>query len=279
MSDSSSKKGGKKTKLEKIYELQGQLKVQKEENRRLKKEISHWKEKAKQHHHHEDMSVTSEITDGPSVTSAGGTTSEDKLKEALKSLKRVTVKQEMSINTLRQKSKQRRSELEQKDKVIEQLRAEIQALKKAHEKLRGHGTDDLGQLRARVADLELQLAKEDTLKKEQSKQLEKTNQDVSSLRNQLDFVRGRVQRVPSSRSLNSNTSSVSALEDLNRLKRELAHKTEKIVNLEFDLEAAREQIEDLKQKQQFETEFPATPAPGADDFFSDEEDDDDFWGN
>jgi chromosome segregation ATPase len=276
----------KKTKLEKICELESNLKLLKEENRRYRKEVAHLKEQQ----HNEEASQVSEFSDFPSVASAGGGKNEEKLKDALRALKRVTVKQELSLTTLRSKAKQRRNELEQKDSVIEKMREEIKSLKKAHDRLRGTETDDVGVLRKRLADLELKLAKEDTKNEEQNKRLLETSENVSTLRSQLDGVRGRVPRMASSKSLRSTESSHasrSSVEDVNRLKRELASKMEKIANLEYDLESAREEIVEMKQQKHamegfgdgFETAFPQTMAPGAEDFFSDEEDDeDDFWG-
>jgi DNA repair exonuclease SbcCD ATPase subunit len=275
----------KKTKLEKICELESSVKLLKEENRRCKKEVAHLKEQ-----HDDEESQVSEFSDFPSVTSPGGVKTEEKLKDALRALKRVTVKQELSLKTLRSKAKQRRNELEQKDSVIEQMREEIRSLKKAHDRMRGKDTDDVGMLKTRVVDLELKLAKEDTKNEEQNKRLVETTENVSTLRGQLDGLKGREPRRRSSKSLRSTESSLaskSSVEDVNKLKRELAKKMEKIANLEYDLETAQEEIVEMKQSKfamdgfgdGFETAFPATPAPGAEDFFSDDEDgDDDFWG-
>ena len=76
------------TKTEKIAELQGQLKILRDENRRLQQESN------------------GTNSEGLGNSSHHVSTKErDKLKEALKTLKRVTVKQEVSLATLRQKSK------------------------------------------------------------------------------------------------------------------------------------------------------------------------------
>lgn len=282
----------KKTKLDKIFELECNLKLLKEENQRYRKEVDHLKDQ-----HHEDESQVSEYSDflrsptSPPPVSGGGK-SEDKLKDALRALKRVTVKQELSLKTLRSKAKQRRGELEQKDKGIEKMREEIKSLKKAHDRMRGNETDDVGLLRQRVADLELKLATEDTKNEEQNKRLLETTENVSTLRGQLDGLKGRVPRGGGSKSGRSTGSSkastMSSLEDVNRLKRELATKMEKIANLEYDLESAREDIVEMKQTKfaldgfgdGFETAFPPTPSPGVeDDFFGgDDDEEDDFWG-
>jgi DNA repair exonuclease SbcCD ATPase subunit len=276
----------RKTKLEKICELESSLKLLKEENRRYKKEVAHLKDRHNEDEH--SASQVSEFSDFPSVTSpggkAGGRKNEEKLKDALRALKRVTVKQELSLKTLRSKAKQRRSELEQKDSIIEKMRDEIKALKKAHDRMRGNDTAGAGALRQRVADLELQLAKEDTKNEEQNKRLVETTENVSTLRGQLDGLKGRVSRAPSSQSVRSGSSQGSSVEDINRLKRELATKMEKIANLEYDLEVAQEEIVEMRQTKfatdafadGFGTAFPSNAA--AEDFFTDDEDDEeDFW--
>jgi hypothetical protein len=267
----------KKTKLEKIFELESSLRISKEGNRALKKELHYFKGKAGIPVD-EDGSVGSEFTDPSVASTVGG--GDNKLKEALRALKRVTVQQELSLKTLRVKAQQRRKEIEQKDEIFENLREEVESLKKAHNKLRGNGSDNVGALQARLADLELELAKEDTRKEDQTKKLTESRKDITSLRGQLEQIKGRPQRAPSSRSLKSADTSLSSADDVSRLKRELAKKMEKIANLEYDLESARDEIHELKQKKEFGFSFPATPAPGTEDFFSDnEEEEDDFWGS
>jgi len=260
----------RKTKLEKIAELESKVKILKEENSRFRKEIYSLKTTGK------DENCKAR---GWSNVSAGSPpSSEEKLKEALRALKRVTVNQEMSLTALRSKARQRRAELDHKDECIVKLEDQLRALRRAHEKLRGSGTDDVGALRARLADLELKLANEEAGKQEQSKKLTASKEDISTLRNQLERLKGKMQRVPSSKSIRSTDSSnASSAEDLARLKRELAKKTEKIAFLENDLEEARDEIHQLRKKKQSEASFPTTPAPGDDDFFSDNEDEDEFW--
>jgi uncharacterized coiled-coil protein SlyX len=288
-SESSSGDKTKKTKLEKIAELQGNLKVVKEENRRLKKEIHQLKVASRgsysaSNFSAEDASFASDYTDGTGHMSMGGGLGNEKLREALRALKRVTVKQELSLQSLRSKARQRRGEIEQRDVKIKELKDEVNALKQAHENLRAldKKKGDEGAVRARLADLELKLARAGSTTTEQSKILEQNKESITTLRDQLEKVKKRPpQREPSMGSLKSTESSISAAEDINRLKRELAKKLEKIVNLEYDLEAAQDEIHELKQKKNFgESSFPATPAPGAiEDFFSDEEDEEeDFWG-
>jgi chromosome segregation ATPase len=273
----------KKTKLEKIAELEGKLKVVLEENRRLKgttttRESSRMLSSTLA----EDTRNTDWFTvdDGPSSVgsnqSGGGDV--EKLKEALRALKRVTVKQEMTLSTLRQKSKQRRNEIEQKDKLIKDLMAENKAFRIAHERMTSTGGDDISELRGHIADLQLQLAKAQSTKETQSRMLKESEEGINSLQTQLSILRGRGIDRKTSFSSQSIVSDTSSGEDIIRLKRELAKKTEKIVNLQHDLEVAKDEIHDMKQRYQFSASFPLTPVPGTDDFFDeDDEGEDDFW--
>ena len=196
----------------------------------------------------------------------------------MRALKRVTVKQELSLSSLRSKARERRHEIEQKNDKIKELKNENKALTEVHEKMLSMDTSDVGALTAKVAELELQLARAGSKNSEQTKKLEESKESMTTLRGQLEKVRNRPQRQPSSRSVRSNEYSLSAAEDVNRLKRELARKLETIVNLEHSLQLAEDEIHDLKQKRDLHAEFPPTPAPGAEDFFSDdEEEEEDFW--
>lgn len=265
MSSAPEVKKKKVTKLEKICELKSKVKLLKDQNKRLNKELASAKQGA---------STSDEVADGSS--SSG----EEKLKEALRALNRVTMKQEMSLSTLRAKARQRRQEIEHKDRIIENLEEENRSLQMAYQKLRGIGAEDEAGLRSRLFDLELQLAKQQMGDEEKTRKLKESDDNITSLRDQLDKIKGRVHRAPSSRSLKSADSSGSNIEDVAKLKRELAKKVERIANLEYDLEIAQDEIHELKRKKQFDESFPLTPAPGMDDFFDEEEDEeeDDYWG-
>jgi chromosome segregation ATPase len=271
----------RKTKSEKICELQSALKLQKEETRRLR----------------------AKLNGGSGSTAATSNRykndDNDKLKEAVRALKRVTVQQEKSLRTLRQTSKQRRAELRLKDEQIQHYQQQLQAYQTAHAnmtQLQGNDSDDdMAKWKARVADLELQLAQQDTTNKDVSKQLEASTQETKSLKEQLEGLGQHKQKPPpgrhaSNRSLTSTQSSKasSSVEDFSKLKRELAKKMEIIARLEFDLEAAQEEIVALQQKVTsatsagFDNPFPVAVFPESDDedFFSDgyDDDDDDVWG-
>lgn len=256
------------TKTEKIAELIGKLKLVQDENKRLKEEL--------------EANKSSEgLGNGSSHHKNVSTRERDKLKEALRTLKRVTVKQEVSLATLRQKSKQRRQEIEQKDKIIKKLEHDNQAFRKAHERMKSENGDgdDISTLKSKLADLQLRLANEETSKKEQSEILKEREAGISSLQAMLATAKGRgVARTHSSDSGQmSMMSDSTAGEDNAKLKKELAKRSEKITNLQHELDICKDEIHDLKQRNQFTTAFPTTPAPGELDFFEDSGEGDDFW--
>ena len=272
----------KKTKSEKICELEGALKFQKEETKRLRAQIELGGK---------GISISSDHSKSDSKN--GNDASDEKLKEAVRALKRVTVQQEMSLRTLRQKAKQRRAELLQKDAQIKHYQNQLTAYQTAQEKMETLKSEnpDMAKLMMRIADLELTVAKQDSTHKEQ---LEESTKVTKSLKDQLEGLTASPRdpkppgRNVSSRSLSSSQSSkASTVEDLNKMKRELAKKMETIAKLEFDLEAAQEEITELKQRQAsappvgFDNPFPVAVFPESedDDFFSEnDDDDDDFWG-
>lgn len=266
--------------MEKIAQLQGRLNLLTEENRKLKEG-----QNGSLYDKLDLDSATTHSTD--SISCAGksvGTNrsgERDKLKEALRALKRVTVKQEVSLSTLRQKSKQRRTEIEEQNVIIKELQQENEAYRQAHERMKTNNSDDVSQLRSTIADLELKLAKEESLKEEQSKRLEEREAGISNLQARLANLSGRreVKRNNSSGShgVLSVMSDSTSGEDVARLKKELARKSEKITNLQHELEMCRDEVFDLKQRNQFSKAFPKTPAAGELDFFDDDTDDDDVW--
>lgn len=270
----------KKTKLEKIAELEGKLKVLKEENKRLK-ELQEGGRRG-----------SSNLGGGGIPISPSKAASDvEKLKDALKALKRVTVKQEMTLSNLRLKAKQRRQEIDHKDKIIKSLQEENKAYQIAHEKIRAdedsNNNPDTADLKGKIADLELQLAKQVTTKERQEKELKKSQVGISNLQMKLATIQGNGSRGVNRHSSSASLSSASFMsegtsgEDLIRLKKELVKKAEKIANLQCDLDLAKDEIHDLKQlTNDFGAAFPMpSSTTGFDDFFETDDDDDDFWGN
>mmetsp|Transcript_14921 Transcript_14921/g.30935 ORF Transcript_14921/g.30935 Transcript_14921/m.30935 type:complete len:275 (-) Transcript_14921:1423-2247(-) len=256
------------TKTEKIAELIGKLKLVQDENKRLQEEA-------------EAIRGSEGLGNGSSDHKSVSTKERDKLKEALRTLKRVTVKQEVSLATLRQKSKQRRQEIEQKNKIIKKLELDNQAFRKAHERMKAQSNDgdDVATLKAKLADLQLRLANEETSKKEQSEILKEREAGINSLQAMLASAKGRgVARTHSSDSGQmSMMSDSTAGEDIAKLKKELARRSEKITNLQHELDVCKDEIHDLKQRNKFTNAFPTTPAPGELDFFEGDGEGDDFW--
>lgn len=256
----------KKSKLEKIYELQATNKGLKEENRNLRKELTSNR-----------RGTGAASLDDRSIASAN---TEEKLMEAMKALKRVTVKQEMSLNTIRSKAEARRKQVAQRDEQINHLQQELDTFRQAQAARKELASDgDLGNLRLKVDELEFRCAEQENRNKMLTLQLEASEDKARNLHKQLESARTLMNRQPSSRSLKSSDTSTSEF-DLLRMKKELASKIEQIVLLEFDLEMCKDELHELQQKHN----APASSANQyeratdyQDEFFSDEEDDDDMW--
>jgi chromosome segregation ATPase len=259
----------KKSKLEKIYELQAANKSLKEENRTLRKQL---------HAASSGASLASSKVDGP-VTST-----EAKLLEAMRALKRVTVKQEMALNTIRQKASERRRQVDDRDRKIRALQQEIKTLEDANKARQALSSDtDIGGLRNEVEDLQLKCAEQENRVKMLTLQLEASEDKARNLQKQLDSARNLMERAGSVRSLKSTDTAASEY-DLARMRKELANKIERIVLLEFDLEMCRDELHELKQKYGVDDAFPSrvksgnTSGSGHESFSDDDEDDeDDMW--
>lgn len=268
MSSTTEKK--KKSKLEKIYELQAANKGLKEENRNLRKELQAKKEKGSGGGHEESHSATSSVSHN-----------EEKLMEAMKALKRVTVKQEMSLNTIRSKAEQRRKELALRDEVISRLEQELSTLKKLYEERKeADASGDVGILRERVEELAIRCSELENKNKMLTFQIEASEEKAKNFSKQLESARGLMNRSPSGRSLKSNDTSVSEY-DMAKMRKELASKIEKIVLLEFDLEMCMDELHELKQKHKHGEMGSAARGGQApayqDEFFSDDDDEDEDW--
>lgn len=259
----------KKSKLEKIYELQATNKGLKEENRSLRKELQAAKSGSQ---------VGATSLEDHSVSST--TNNEEKLMEAMKALKRVTVKQEMSLNTIRSKAEQRRKQVAMRDETISLLQQEIDNLKRAQEaRKEADNNSDLGALRINVEDLQLRCAELESRNRTLTLQLDASEEKAKNLHKQLESVRGLMNRDPSGRSMKSADTSASEF-DLARMKKDLASKIEKIVLLEFDLEMCMDELHELKQKYKHGNDGvdaqAEAPTAYQDEFFSDDEDEDDW---
>jgi chromosome segregation ATPase len=240
----------RKTKQERIFELEARLKVAAEENSGLKKDI----QKLRDGH-------------GSSRSKNIDTGDADKMKDTVKAMKRVTVNQEMSLKTLRDKAQHRRKELKDKDSMIYSLQRQVRSLKKA---IHGTGND----LEQKLNEMQKTCFEEETRSIELEEQLGKSEQEVRRLKKQQGAGGSRgggLKRILSNGSLKSTESNSTAAEfDVARLKKELANKTNKIVQLEMQLEALNDEMHDFQQSGAAgKDHFPSDP-------FATKEEDDGF---
>jgi DNA repair exonuclease SbcCD ATPase subunit len=229
----------RKTKQEKIFELEARLKVAAEENIGLKKNIQ-------------------KLRDGNSSSRSKNvdTGDADKMKDTVKAMKRVTVNQEMSLKTLRDKAQHRRKELKDKDSIIYSLQRQVRSLKKA---IHGTGND----LEEKLNEMQKTCFEEESRCVELEEQLGKSEQEVRRLKKLQGAggPRGGLKRILSNGSLKSTESNSTAAEfDVARLKKELANKTSKIVQLEMQLEALNDELHDFQQSEAAgKDHFPSDP--------------------
>jgi len=148
----------KKSKLEKIYELAASLKIEKEENRKLRSELTELRNSQSyfgsgSYLHASNMSsdgkslsLTSACSSATSSTKQSNSSSNtahdveehQKMNLALQALKRVTCNQERSLNSMRRKAKLRRDELKLKDSTIASLRRQLKDMQTALEEADEH---------------------------------------------------------------------------------------------------------------------------------------------
>lgn len=251
----------KKSKLEKIYELKATNKGLKEENRILRKQLKDFK--------------SGKINGGTSEEESVSSANESKLMEAMQALKRVTMKQEMLVSTVRAKSEQRRKQVEERDGIITRLQQEVDSLKLAASASRSADTDDdINSLRNKIGDLEIRCADQENLNRMLTNQVRVGEEKIINLERQLESARSFVGRGSSNKSIDSSSSEF----DLARMKKELASKIEQIVLLEFDLEMCKEELYEVRQKLVSDPngDKPTFVHSYNEDFYSDE-DDEESW--
>lgn len=227
----------KKSKLDRIFELQADRKRLKEENKSLRKQLD----------------AHQQGTASPNRKRAAKSSEEEKLLAAMNALKRVTVKQEQNLCTLRSKAEERRQELAEKDLKIDALKKEVSKLKRSlkakHKTAPSSSTisDDIdSDLRTKMEELQLNSTEQANRNKELTEQLKESEERVKSLQKQLDSARGLIKGSPSATSiLSSGDMSMSEM-DVAKLRKDLANKIERIVLLEFDLEMCKDALHELR---------------------------------
>jgi hypothetical protein len=274
----------KKSKLEKIAELECSLKIAREENKSLKKALHATKrgDGGGFGGSISNFNRSSSNFNESSSSSLASVFNMDKMKEALKALKRVTVNQEMSLQQLREKANVRRKQLEEKDEMIAALQRNIQSLLKNQIALEGDGDDDNSKLKVRVNELQrhsiLQEAKYTELQEQLSQaQLSRNSRqpsmrrvgeggsDLGSLNESISGLRGSLQTEGSMRSLRSlGLESVTTTQELDvaKLKQELAKKSNRIVQLEYELDMVKDDLSELRRKQKNDDLFKETGLNG-----------------
>ena len=257
----------KKSKLERIFELQADRKRLKEENKSLRKQLD-----------------AARRGQSPKQRRPAG--DEEKLMTAMSALKRVTVKQEQNLCTLRSKAEERRQEIAEKDLKIDSLKKENVKLKRSLKSRKGaqsSNENDVDIVRSKMEDLQMCCAERESRNKELEKKLKERDERVKSLQKQLDSARGLIKGSPSAKSIYSTTDMSMSEMDIAKLRKDLANKIERIVLLEFDLEMCKDELHELRQTRSSTASYPS---PGAQNyeaadldgsFFSDlsDEDDDD----
>jgi hypothetical protein len=243
----------RKTKLEKIAELEANLKLTKEENRLHKKEL------------HILKSADGQVGRKSSKPVDMGDI--DKMKNALKSLKRVTIKQESSLQAMRTKANDRRRKLEIKDKTIASLEREMRSMAASMKSMERGAPDRKVQQQIRALEKEsfeqesANAELRDKLVKSESRlrQLERTpsggridpfnyspsqNLSSSSMHSAMSLQSSSMQSISTQSEL-----------DIAKMKQELAKKSSRIVSLEYELETIKDQLVEMKRLAQNDGSF------------------------
>lgn len=214
----------KVSKSEKIIELETELKLAAEENRRLRSKL-----------------VESQNGELQRMGRSKLTASEvdfERMKDAMKAIKSVTLTQEKTISSLRTKATQRRVDVEQKDTIIRFLRREIDNFRWVEEQLEsvGNGDDPKETLRA----LQKAFLEERNANSELLGRLDESEVEVCRLREELEFS------TASGRDFGSLCShgSISDCTEFEhpRVREEMARQTNTIKNLERELDMIKEEL-------------------------------------
>lgn len=229
MPDTAGRRPPRKTKLEKIAELEASLKLAKEEIHMQRKEIHKLKNGGK-----EARNDGGEISLGDA----------EKLKTALKAMKRVTVKQEMNLQSMRQSANDRRRLIKERDETIATLKQQLRRMEKTMKSME-EPDQDLQQ--RRVRSLEKRCFAEENNSLELRQKLERAEARIRQLEKKNDAQHRDPFNFHNSSSSQSVSSTMSDA-DVAKLKQELAKKSTRICNLEYELEAAKDELVGLKNQ-------------------------------
>lgn len=239
-----SEKSGKvkKSKLEKIFELETEVKILKRENERLNGLLE---ERRASIGAASDSNNDNNSNSNFSNSREGGVVDEEssdaleirRMKEAFVALKNVAITQEKSLHAMRTRALERRKELESKDREIATLRKRVKTLQKIQEGLaKAKGTTALqGEFD------ELQLAyfeEQNTTAKLQAEVAEK-EKAISSLQ---ALLKAKTEAVESSPKLGSSPALVA------QLKKELGKKSKEVAELQHQVETLNEELHSLQSR-------------------------------
>lgn len=257
------------------------------------------------------------IDRGNSQLSLGSSQVDEKVVEAMNALKTAAVRQEESIRDLRFRLKRSKVEISARDEIIAKLEKERTELRKEFKDALGGDwkkysdsrdiRDELLRSRDMIDDLELQCKEKTNRNRMLALQLDASEAKARSLQGRLDSIQKKQnQRDNASSSTDSSSSdgdsrqsiassckiqpSEALEQELKRVKEELSIKTERITQLETEvqqqrvkLDKAKTQIQegtnDSSLKKIMEEAFPHTEKRFADffdDFFSDSDNDEDL---
>uniref|UniRef100_A0A7S4V9U1 Uncharacterized protein n=1 Tax=Ditylum brightwellii TaxID=49249 RepID=A0A7S4V9U1_9STRA len=235
------------TALMKINELQRANRYLRDENKKTKGELRDSKSKLKQveaalkeeqHRHRHHANNDTAATDTSPAT--------DKLTEAIHALRSVTLKQERKLKQLKQSQQHNNAELKDRDELIDTLSQQCDALKSAYqikqaESLRGRREikelqSDLASSIELVEDLEEKLQEQHARADAAAHRFQEAALHIQTLHQRLHQ---QVATAPAPPSPSSN-------KQIAHLEQELGTKTDRITLLEFQLQMARDEIQELQ---------------------------------
>lgn len=232
------------TKDEKIAQLKSELKLSKEENARLKREVEQLKQGGEAGGSKTGTSSNNAKKDQSQYSREE---EQQKFREAMRAFKKVTVKQELCIKTLRGKAKERRKDIKERDNQIKKLEQKMRSLETANKSIKGDQD-----LHSKFKSLQIEKDRLEEILDEKESQLESLQKQRKNLLDPLS--KGSKHDKPSDGdSVESGSSafqSVATESDFNvaKLKAELARKSEKILSLQMNLENVKDELFAAKQQ-------------------------------
>jgi len=224
----------KKSKLDKIFELEAELKVIKDENLRLQKALTAAEESR------EGTAPPSGADDEEDATAGEMKKKMKRMKEAFIALKNVTVTQEKSIHSLRVKALERRRQLEMKDKEIEALKRKVGALQKLQEGLTRAKCPESMQIE--IDELQEAFFDEQTVTAKLELKLIEKEKAIFGLQNLL-----KAQSQSRKNMASTSAHSTSSVSEVSQLKNELSRKDTAIVELQSQIDTLTESLYEHKQ--------------------------------